>query len=292
MSKRPWFKFHPADWQTDEGLRLCSLSARGLWCEMLCIMHRADPYGHLVVNGKPLQARQLAVLIGAPVKDIEAHLIELEQANVFSKTDDGVVFSRRMVRDEALAQEGRAAVAKRWKASKPVSKTDADPNRVPNSPPNRDPNRVPIRDPITKSQSQIQKDDDDAVTRVRASDRVIEAVNHPFLDPNKSLGLVTTAGEVQRWIADGADLETDIIPTVRAICELRLRGPCNSWAYFRQAVRDAASRRMADPDPIQPAAARPAPSGQTTRRGGYSLAEAGLKYLAELKAEGRIDDER
>jgi hypothetical protein len=49
----PWMKFYPADWRSDPMLRLCSLAARGLWAEMICLMHEAEPYGSLLVNGNP-----------------------------------------------------------------------------------------------------------------------------------------------------------------------------------------------------------------------------------------------
>lgn len=52
--KRPAFQFYPGDWQRDAALRSCSVPARGLLIEMICIMHDAEPYGHLRVNGKPI----------------------------------------------------------------------------------------------------------------------------------------------------------------------------------------------------------------------------------------------
>jgi hypothetical protein len=45
-------KFYPADWRADAMLRLCSIAARGLWAEMMCIMHDAERYGSLLVNGR------------------------------------------------------------------------------------------------------------------------------------------------------------------------------------------------------------------------------------------------
>jgi len=51
--KQPWLKFFPSDWRADPALRMCSLAARGLWIEMLCLMHEARPHGSLLVNGKP-----------------------------------------------------------------------------------------------------------------------------------------------------------------------------------------------------------------------------------------------
>jgi hypothetical protein len=95
----PWFKFYPTDWKADDRLRMCSVSARGLWIEMICIMHHADPYGHLVVNGEAPTDTQLAVLTGIPTDQLAPLASELEKAGVFSRTQKGVIYSRRLVRD-------------------------------------------------------------------------------------------------------------------------------------------------------------------------------------------------
>ena len=107
MTDRPWLKFYTADWRADPRLRSCSLAARGLWMEMLCLMHEADPYGHLLVNGRPVGDRQLAALCGAMPDELAAAKAELSAAGVFSLGDGGVVFSRRMVRDKARSDMGR-----------------------------------------------------------------------------------------------------------------------------------------------------------------------------------------
>jgi len=101
----PWLKFYPTDWRADPALRMCSLGARGLWMEMLCIMHEAVPYGTLRVNGKPVSDRQLAALAGGDVGDL---LVELEEAGVFSREEDGTIFSRRMQRDAEKAARDKA----------------------------------------------------------------------------------------------------------------------------------------------------------------------------------------
>jgi len=47
--KRPSFQFYPGDWLQRAALRACSLSARGLWIDMLSFMHQGSPYGHLTL---------------------------------------------------------------------------------------------------------------------------------------------------------------------------------------------------------------------------------------------------
>lgn len=98
-SAAPWMKFYPTDWRADPRLRMCSLTARGLWIEMLTVMHEAVPYGHLLVSGRPLTDAQLAALAGAPTDQVSDAVGELEAAGVFSRTREGVIYSRRMTRD-------------------------------------------------------------------------------------------------------------------------------------------------------------------------------------------------
>ena len=104
----PWMKFYPSDWRADPALRVCSLAARGLWAEMMCIMHEAEPYGHLLVNGKPLNEKQLASLSGGDLRETVNALVELESCGVFSKTEGGVIYSRRMKRDREKAERDKA----------------------------------------------------------------------------------------------------------------------------------------------------------------------------------------
>lgn len=96
----PWFKFYPQDWRADTKLRLCSRAARGLWIDMLTIMHEAEPRGELLINEIPLDAPRLARLLGEPLEEIEADLKELESAGVFSRKKNKTIYSRRMVSDE------------------------------------------------------------------------------------------------------------------------------------------------------------------------------------------------
>lgn len=100
--KRPAFQFYPGDWQHDAALRSCSVAARGLWIEMMCVMHQAEPYGTLSLNGDAIDMQQLARMVGAGAKETMRWLSELETAGAFSRDADGRIYSRRMVRDERL----------------------------------------------------------------------------------------------------------------------------------------------------------------------------------------------
>ncbi len=105
----PFCKFFPRDWLSDFQLRGCSLAARGLWADMLCLMAMSDRRGYLEENRKPMLPAQLARRIGAKLAEVKRLLAMLEQAGVFSRDDKGVIYSRRMVDDER-----RTVEARRW----------------------------------------------------------------------------------------------------------------------------------------------------------------------------------
>jgi len=100
MVKRPSWQHYPDDWLADAGLRASSLAARGLWADMLCYLHQGEPYGHLRRNGRDISAPELARMVGAAPAVVSRLLKELEEHNVFSRTETGTIYSRRQVRDE------------------------------------------------------------------------------------------------------------------------------------------------------------------------------------------------
>ena len=106
---------------------MCSLAARGLWADMLAIMHESEPYGHLTINGKPPKLEELARVIGSSKREVEDAFLELAKHQVFS-TNNGVVFSRRMVRDHEKSQKGAEAAAKGWANRKPNGSPNGSPN--------------------------------------------------------------------------------------------------------------------------------------------------------------------
>lgn len=104
MSTQPWMKFYPTDWRSDPRLRMCGLAARGLWMEMIGLMHEAEPYGQLLISDRAPTDTQLAFLCGTSPEQITELIGELESAGVFSRNAKGVIYSRRMTRDEKKAR--------------------------------------------------------------------------------------------------------------------------------------------------------------------------------------------
>lgn len=107
--KLPWMQFSPDRWLKEPRLKWCDRRARSLWQDMLCLMHDANPRGHLIVDGVVQDAAKLAALLGDKPEDVAAWLAELEANGVFSRTPEGIIYSRGMVRDTAKMAEDRAA---------------------------------------------------------------------------------------------------------------------------------------------------------------------------------------
>ena len=103
-----WSKFWWRDHQGDAALRACSLAARGYWMELLCIAHEAERMGYVLLNGNIPTGRQLAAIAGCTEREAKKYETELESSGVFSRTEDGTIFCRRMVRDASASEAGKA----------------------------------------------------------------------------------------------------------------------------------------------------------------------------------------
>ncbi|MGV3727749.1 hypothetical protein [Hydrogenophaga sp.] len=117
--KRPSFQFYPGDWQANSNLRRCTHAEKGVWLDVMCLMHDQPEYGILrwplkeiaqAVGAKPADLRGLVskgVLKGSDT--------QLDEPNVYTPrsgrrdgepvtlipTQPGPIwYSSRMVKDE------------------------------------------------------------------------------------------------------------------------------------------------------------------------------------------------
>lgn len=234
MKKGPWVKWYWTDWRGDPKLRMCSIAARGLWAEMLALMQEAVPYGHLLISGRAPTDMQLGVLAGVPEDQVTPLLGELETHGVFSRTRAGVIYSRRMVRDE-----------KKTKTAQKNGKSGGNPSLCQNK------ENQPSDNPQVKPQDNTQKpeakkpdkDADEAGDPLTAiSDLLWEAGGQAL--NRTSTGLMVLSRPIA-WLEEGCDMEADILPAIRAAGARASPQSIRSWKYFDQAVADAKARRLA-----------------------------------------------
>ncbi len=254
MSSRPWMKFYPRDWRGDQGLRAVSLAARGLAMECLCLMHEAEPRGHLLLNGRKVEVDALARMTGSLPDEVSALMAELLTAGVFSRLRNDVVVSRRMIRDEKAAQEGAKSVSKRWTQAADAKRENPHPNRSgersPSSPPITQKPEARGQRVSTLDRQQLgtgsEHADGSGASDERADleARLRQAARYEA-NPAPSLVVV---GPIEILIAEGFDLEAEILPVIRDRAS-RMPKPAQSWAYFVSAIReerDRAARRKPD----------------------------------------------
>lgn len=121
MAKSPGFWFFTGDWMKDPELRFCSLFARGLLVDLLCILFEAKEQGYASnPDGTPRTDEQIAdAVAGGSREEKLAALAELERSGVLSRDNRGVLFSRRIARLAELSQ------ARKQNGSKGGSKRQA-----------------------------------------------------------------------------------------------------------------------------------------------------------------------
>lgn len=254
MTKRPAFQFYPGDWRTDNGLRLCSLVARGLWIEMMAIMHEGDPYGHLTVQGRPISVDMLARLVGESSTVVKRAMKDLEENDVFSRTNEGVIFSRRMVRDEEVrnaraaggslgkehGSKGASHGAKGGRPRKEKAPLD-ETGRGVILPPPSSPSSTPSPNIDDVDERRAHGNAPEApipVTIVELTDMAARAAGIRHVDP----GPIIRAQElVESWIAYGGTPD-EIMDTIRTV-STQASEPINSLRYFDRHIRQTVARR-------------------------------------------------
>lgn len=111
---------------------------------------------------------------------------------------------------------------------------------------------------------------------------LVETIRSPWLDPQKSHGLVTTAGAVVAWKRLGASWNRDVIPVVTGVCA-KQRDAISTWGYFDKAIARAVAentRTIALPE------ARASPNvTNIVDRLGQEQAEARRRAFALMDAE-------
>jgi hypothetical protein len=126
---RPSFPFYVDDWLSDPNLKMCSMEARGMWIDLLCLMWRAPERGTLTymdaeANVKQMTTKHIAKLVGEDTATIARCIKELDYNGVFSKSSGTKIYSRRMVRDAHIS-EVRAEAGRKGGSKQTGSKTEA-----------------------------------------------------------------------------------------------------------------------------------------------------------------------
>lgn len=112
MSRRnqPYLPLYIQDFMTDEKLMLCSAEATGVYIRIMCLMHKSDDYGKILLRQNFRQterqienfATQLAVFLPYSKEIILRSLNELLSEKVLT-IDNDLLVQKRMVKDNELS---------------------------------------------------------------------------------------------------------------------------------------------------------------------------------------------
>jgi uncharacterized phage protein (TIGR02220 family) len=108
--KMPALQFYPADWRKDLAVQALGYHDRGVWFEMLCLMHESSERGVLLLNGAPMPDDLIARLLGLDNQTFNQTVSNLLTYGVAKRREqDDAIFSKRMVSDEKLCETRRNA---------------------------------------------------------------------------------------------------------------------------------------------------------------------------------------
>ena len=110
LRNQPYLPLYVQDFLTDEKLIECSAESTGVYIRLLCIMHKSDEYGKVLLKQKDKQtpkplknfASKVAKLMPYPLEIIERSLDELVSERVLSINGD-YLYQKRMVRDNEIS---------------------------------------------------------------------------------------------------------------------------------------------------------------------------------------------
>src|SRR3954462_6053191 len=94
--KLPAFQFYPGDWRKDMGVQSLDFFDRGVWLEMLCLMHESEQRGKLLLNGVAMSDESLARVLGLDKQILTTTLTTLLISGVASRDEEtGALMNRR-----------------------------------------------------------------------------------------------------------------------------------------------------------------------------------------------------
>ena len=108
-SKKESFAFYPVDWMSDSRLRLCSAGARGLWIDILCLMHLSNERGYLLIDDTILDEQMIQKALGYDAKEFDDCFLELTRYGIIKKDEKNRYFSKTMVNSQQISEKRSAS---------------------------------------------------------------------------------------------------------------------------------------------------------------------------------------
>lgn len=112
LTDQPYLPLYVDDWMNNTKLKMCSPGAHGLMASIMCLMHKSESYGIILLKQKFKQtdeqvlnfAKQIAKLTSFDLLEIEKPLHELIDEKVLKIEGDSLICSR-MVKDAEISKK-------------------------------------------------------------------------------------------------------------------------------------------------------------------------------------------
>lgn len=108
LRNQPYLPLYVQDFLTDEKLIECSASATGIYIRIMCIMHKSDPYGTILLKQKSGTCQDFAIKLAKQlpysVEEINEGLKELISEDVL-QLNDGILSQKRMIKDNLISEQ-------------------------------------------------------------------------------------------------------------------------------------------------------------------------------------------
>lgn len=110
LRDQPYLPLYIQDYLTDEKLSMCSWQTQGVYIKILCILHKSDPYGTLLLKQNDKQVPDVCLNFALKIM----RLMPIERDVIFNalnelinegclKIDGDKLFQKRMIRDNDLS---------------------------------------------------------------------------------------------------------------------------------------------------------------------------------------------
>jgi hypothetical protein len=144
LRNQPYFPMYANDWISNIKLKMCCAESHGIMINIMCLMHKEDEYGKILLRQKFKQndkqilnfATMLAMLLPFEFAEIERGLNELINEKVLIIEDDYLI-CERMVKDAYISlirsESGEKGGNKTSKKNKKQPKNFATANKAANT---------------------------------------------------------------------------------------------------------------------------------------------------------------
>jgi uncharacterized protein YdaU (DUF1376 family) len=135
LRDQPYIPLYVQDFLTDEKLMECSASTTGIYIKIMCVMHKSEEYGTILLKQKDKQsdnqiknfASKIAKYLPYSIGEITEGITELVNEKVL-QIDGDKLLQKRMVKDNTLSI-ARAKAGKKGGMKNPFAKPKEEANK-------------------------------------------------------------------------------------------------------------------------------------------------------------------